>query len=209
MKGERNLEIGIPAPEQTDHREPDHPVPRIYVASLADYNNAVLHGTWVELSGDTDALRGQVTTMLAASPTAAKGYGPAEDWAIHDYEGLGDLRLGEYEDLDRLAILGRHVATRGQPFLSWAALVGLDHATSPDAAENFDEAFWGTHDSAEDFGESLLDDMGFDRDDLSGLPETLKPYVSVDVRGWVRDMELGGEISLSPTDGGTHVFWTS
>ena len=36
--------------------------------------------------------------MLARSPMPG-----AEEWAIHDYEGFGPLRLGEYEDLGTIS----------------------------------------------------------------------------------------------------------
>lgn len=41
--------------------------PRIYVASLADYNNANLHGVWIDADQDADTIREEIATMLRAS----------------------------------------------------------------------------------------------------------------------------------------------
>src|SRR5260370_37719316 len=90
------------------HHPPTEPVaerarqlePRIYAASLGDYNAGRLHGAWLNAAVDIDELSAGVHAMLAASPTPR-----AEEWAIHDYEGFGPVRLGEYEDLTTVAHL--------------------------------------------------------------------------------------------------------
>ena len=71
--------------------------PRIYVASLADYNAGRLHGRWIDADQSPDAIREQIGQMLAGSKEPI-----AEDWAIHDYESFGDLRLSEFEDVDQI-----------------------------------------------------------------------------------------------------------
>lgn len=58
-------------PNEQDHSaetRPDGP-PRIYVASLGDYNAGTLHGLWLQADQDPDDLHEQITEMLAASPT--------------------------------------------------------------------------------------------------------------------------------------------
>ena len=67
--------------------------PRIYVACLASYNAGILHGEWIDAT-DADTIREAIQEMLKRSPTPG-----AEEWAIHDYEGFGPLRLSEFEDL--------------------------------------------------------------------------------------------------------------
>ena len=49
-----------------------NPVPRIYVASLTDYNAGNLHGRWIDLDATTteDDLLEQTRAMLAESPEA-------------------------------------------------------------------------------------------------------------------------------------------
>jgi hypothetical protein len=53
---------------------------RIYVASLSDYNDGVLHGAWINADQEADELHGDVGAMLRESIQPW-----AEEWAIHDY----------------------------------------------------------------------------------------------------------------------------
>jgi antirestriction protein len=61
---------------------------RIYVASLAKYNEGRLVGRWIDLPADD--LWEKVEEML----------GEDEEWAIHDYEA--PFSISEYENLDKL-----------------------------------------------------------------------------------------------------------
>jgi antirestriction protein len=192
-------------PEQ----EPQVPLPRIYVASLTDYNHAVLHGAWIDLDGDQDRLWQQVNTMLEASPTARRYGERAEEWAIHDYEQFGPLHLGEHDDLNQLNALAGHVARHGPAFLAWAQHQDLQQAGADDAAERFEDAYQGHHNSPEAYGEQLLDDFDVDIEQIEDIPTILQPYIKIDVEALVRDMELSGEIDITgDPDGGIYVFWT-
>ena len=71
------------------------PSPRIYVASLRDYNAGRLHGIWLTVGSDGSELAGSVRRM----PNASIEEG-AEEWAIHDYEGFGDFRIPENTRLE-------------------------------------------------------------------------------------------------------------
>jgi len=74
--------------------------PRIYVASLSDYNAGRLHGAWIDADSDVDVMAEQVADMLAKSR-----HQPAEDYAIHDYEGFGPIRLSEFTPLSEVAAI--------------------------------------------------------------------------------------------------------
>ena len=65
---------------------------RIYASSLSDYNAGILHGAWFDLTNYNDseelydAIKKQV---LETSPTAhEEGLKAAEEFAIHDYDGI-------------------------------------------------------------------------------------------------------------------------
>jgi antirestriction protein len=73
-------------------------VPRIYVASLADYNAGRLHGRWIRADLPSDEIYREIQEMLAASAIP-----DAEEWAIHDFEGFGPIRLAENTRIDTLA----------------------------------------------------------------------------------------------------------
>lgn len=64
---------------------------RIYVANLAAYNAGYLVGEWIDLPLEQDELRERIQKILDAWND---GYGPSEEWAIHDYEL--PFEIGEY-----------------------------------------------------------------------------------------------------------------
>ena len=70
---------------------------KIYVACLESYNNGILHGKWVDATKEVDEIESEITTMLKESSILE-----AEEWAIHDYDGFGDLHLGEYPSLSSI-----------------------------------------------------------------------------------------------------------
>ncbi len=181
--------------------------PRIYVASLSDYNAGILHGTWLEAAVDVEELYAGISQMLATSPTARPWGEPAEEWAIHDYEGLGDVRLGEYEPIERVAHLAQGIARHGEAFAAWWA---NDPPTGEpeEGEEAFTDAYQGEWPSMVDYGEQLLEDIGVDLERLGELPELLRAYLTFDIDAWVRDMEIGGDIyTTESSSGGIHIFW--
>lgn len=77
------------------HDTPDPVEPRIYVASLSDYNNGRLHGCWIRAAQAPERIYDEIRQMLDASPSPN-----AEEWVIHDHEGLGSRPLAETESID-------------------------------------------------------------------------------------------------------------
>jgi antirestriction protein len=136
--------------------------------------------------------------MLAASPTPG-----AEEYGIFDYEGFGPVRIGEYESLDTVSMIGQGIAEHGMAYAHWTALVGT--ADLEEAAE-FEDAYLGRWDSVKAYAEELLDDFGIERDITAAVPEHLQPYVNVDVEGFARDLELGGDIRVSTGHDGVYIF---
>lgn len=157
--------------------------------------------------------------MLAESPTAEQYGEQAEEWAIHDHEGFCSLRIGEYQSLAEVSRIAQGIAAHGEAFAAFAENLG--NLEEEQLAE-FEERYLGEHQTLISFGEHLLEEMGIDLDQLFGrspsrserpggqtaaIPEAIRPYVQIDVAGWVRDMELGGEIFTAPSEsGGVHVF---
>lgn len=174
------------------------PVPRIYVASLADYVDGRLHGSWLDVTGDLDDLNERIKAMLEASPLPG-----AEEWAIHDFDNFAPLQLGEYESLARIAMIGRGVAEHGEAFKHWAAVAGTDRM---DLFESFEDAYHGHWETVEEFAESLWADFGYQAILEQAIPDDLQPYVRFDVEAFARDLQLGGDIVTSEGDGGVYVF---
>jgi antirestriction protein len=170
--------------------------PRIYVASLSDYNAGRLHGVWLDADQDAVQLAEEVHGMLASSPEPF-----AEEYAIHDYEGFGRVQIGEYESLARVAALARGIVEHGEAFAAWAS---LDSSTDP-SLDRFEEAFRGTWASVEDYAEELLADLGA-AEFLSIVPDWLDPYVRLDSKAFARDLLLSGDIAAIEGDSGVHIF---
>lgn len=204
-----NEERNQPAEEMAPSREVlPADGPRIYVASLSDYNSGILHGRWLEAAVEPDELWEGINEMLAASPTTRRSGEPAEEWAIHDYEGFSRfVALGEYEAIERVAVLARGIVAYGEAFAAWWAMDERDDEDWGDIDSQFEEHYLGEWGSIEDYGTEMLADMGVDIDELPGVPDGLRPYVRIDVEGWTRDMQLGGEISAVESTSGVYVFW--
>ena len=135
--------------------------------------------------------------MLAASPIPW-----AEEYAIHDYDGFGGLRLDEYESLDTIAAMAAGITRHGRAFAAWAQAVGAKQATS----ESFRSQYLGSWADLQAFGQEFVDDLGLERY-LDAVPQSLRPYVHVNTDALVSDMLLNGEIdTFEDGVGVVHVF---
>lgn len=171
--------------------------PRIYVASLSDYNDGRLHGSWVDAAQEPDQLVEAVEAMLRASRVPG-----AEEWAIHDYEGFGPLGLSEHESLEQISQLGQGIAAFGEAF---AAFAGLDDGDGLDPT-SFEARYQGRWDCLAAYADGLLDELGA-AEAMERLPDWLQAYVRVDYEQFARDLELGGDVCVVGTsDGGVFVF---
>jgi len=162
--------------------------PRIYVACLASYNAGILHGQWIDAT-DADMLREAIQEMLAKSSEPI-----AEEWAIHDYEGFGGIRLSEWADLDKVAELGALIEQHGAAFAAYADHVGVDHATE----EGFQDAYCGEWDSERAYAENLFDECY-----LHDVPEHVQNYIDYDA--FARDVFMGDNYSVKG-ESGVYVF---
>jgi antirestriction protein len=183
---------------QTSPEEERKARPRIYVASLADYNEGRLHGVWIDAAQDEQELERCVKEMLARSPSPG-----AEEWAIHDYEGFGLLRLDESESFAAVARIAEGIAEHGPVFAAWAARVDTDS----DQFDEFEDVYMGEWESGEAFAEEMLEDLGQIEEIMRGVPEHLAPYVEIDYQGYFEGLVSGGEIiPVEKPDGGIYVF---
>ncbi len=185
-------------PEERE-QEPKHR-PRIYVASLSDYNAGRLHGEWLDAAQDPEALLARISAMLAASSEPG-----AEEWAIHDYEQFWGVRLDEYESIESVSKIALGIAEHGAAFGAWAEYLGHD---SWDDLDRFEDCYQGHWESLTDYAESLLGDLGLDEIIESAVPESLQPYVRIDADALARDMSYSGELYAVEGDdtGGVFLF---
>lgn len=119
---------------------------RIYVACLAAYNNGKLHGAWIDADQDAEDIYAEIQEMLRGSPEP-----DAEDWAIHDSEGLS---CSEHMSIETVAEMVRLIGEHGE-----VARAALDYCggSAPDAQKLVNNGY-GIYDDvaayAQDYHES-------------------------------------------------------
>lgn len=123
--------------------------PKIYVASLSDYNAGRLHGEWIDANQPAEDLTAAVAKMLSRSPEPG-----AEEYAIHDYDQFGPTRLDEYTSLETVSRLAQGLIEQGPAFGHWASYVDND----PDELDRFEETYRGHWPSLSDYASDLLAD---------------------------------------------------
>jgi antirestriction protein len=152
--------------------------PRIYVACLAAYHNGRPHGEWIDADQSADELHEAVQQMLTASSEPG-----AEEWSIHDFEGIGALRLGEYESLERVAAIAAGIAEYGEAFSAW---LSYDSDRDPVDTSAFEDAYRGEWDSLRAYSEDYAESTGMcDAAEKSG-----SLYVVVDIDMLTRDLDI-------------------
>jgi len=173
-----------------------HASPRIYAASLSDYNAGRLHGRWIDADQPAGTIREQIAEMLAHSREPI-----AEEWAIHDYENFGDLGLSEYEDLDYVAQVAQSMVDYGPVFAGLVSYLGGTSAVD-EAVRHMENGYQGAFDSLADYAQETIEECWADA--LRGLP----PFITyhIDYAGIGRDLELGGDIFTVECEGKLHVF---
>lgn len=193
---------GGAGPEITGNNEHHEVVgeerPRIYLASLSDYNAGYLHGVWMDADQEPDDLQAAASEMLARSPSDPR----AEEFAVHDYESFGAYRVGEYDSLEWISRIARGITEHGQAFSAWAEQCHHDQ----DRLEQFDDAYRGDWGSITEYADELLDDLGLQRLLDEHLPESLASYVNLDTGAFARDLVLGGDITPVEHAGGIWIF---
>ena len=164
--------------------------PRIYVACLAAYNSGYLHGEWIDADQEAWAIHDAVSAMLRRSPIAE-----AEEYAIHDYEGFGTLRLSEYAGIEKVAALAAFIVARGA---LGAAVLDYFSGDLDEANEAFEDCYLGSY-------ESLADYMAEQTGACLTVPDRLRYYI--DWQAMARDAEMSGDLfAIRTAHDEVHVF---
>jgi antirestriction protein len=192
-----------PEPGSAPHIEMEpKPSPAICVASLADYNNGILHGTWIDAAREPEEIQADINAMLASSREPN-----AEEWAIHDYEQFGRARVYEHDSIENISRIAKGITEHGYAFSAWIDLFEGEPANFD--VNSFRESYLGHYDSVHDYVEQMADDLGYTQE-LHKLPEHLQSYVQINYAAIARDMELSGDIgTISDPNGGVWIFRTN
>lgn len=161
--------------------------PRIYVANLAKYNEGKLVGQWIDVPTDKDEL---LEAIQAVAPDD-------DEWAVHDSEGLPKSLQGEHPDLDDLVKFAELCEEHDHEIV----MAAIDNFHDLDEAEDQLDNLAGVYPSKEEFAEEFLQETG----ELANLSKHLRHYF--DYAGYVRDLELNGDIWTADVSDGVAVFW--
>ena len=164
--------------------------PRIYVACLAAYNEGILHGAWIDAAREPWALWDDVNAILASSPIAG-----AEEFAIHDYEGFGPVRICEYDGLDHVSELAGFIAEHGAV---GAALIHHCDCDLEEARDALSDRYLGSYTSLADYVQEITEET-------TDIPKSLRYYI--DWQAMARDAEISGDLFTLTTEYDVvHVF---
>jgi antirestriction protein len=164
------------------------------VVSLTDLSERqILVGEWMDADRDVHDLERRVATMLARSPSR----GPLE-WGIWDYDGFAGLAIDESEPLSTVSRLAQGIRAHGPAFAAWAEVAGR----SPGQLDRFKAAFLGAYECRSDYAARVLGAAELRDAARCAVPNTLAAYVSIDLDGFVKDLELYGKIAVVERAGG-------
>lgn len=176
--------------------------PRIYVRSVIDHTEGHDIGDWVDADQDFDDIHEDIKKILARSLHAHFTKEPAEEWAIHDQEGFGQLTLSEYESLDVVCALGQGIHKHGMAFSAWAE---INDDRDIYTLERFETAYFGDYEDREAYAQHIVDELNGE-DELAKLPDWLRDVVRVDLEHMVHEMETSGEVRFADHPDGVWVF---
>ncbi|WP_419420685.1 antirestriction protein ArdA [Legionella sp. D16C41] len=162
--------------------------PSIYVACLASYNHGILHGAWINANQHADEISDEIQTMLAKSTIEEAG-----DYALHDYEGFGNIHLSESEDIETVSRYADFMATYGKLGQALIANVGFEEAVLM-----MNECYLGAYDSEVDFAWHILEECY-----SHAIPDNLVSYL--DYEAFARDLFLSDYYSVE-ANGEIYVF---
>lgn len=119
----------------------------------------------------------------------------AEEWAVHDYDGIPSS-FGEYPDLDELIAYAGMLDEHGDAWRAYVELMGGD--ATP---EGFEDALAGEASSELAWIEQFLDEVGT----LEEMPVGLRHYFNYEA--YLRDLTLGGDVAFVEVGGTVYAFW--
>ena len=162
--------------------------PSVYVACLASYNNAILHGVWIDATQSEDNIMKEIWEMLDNSPEHN-----AEEYAIHDYQGFGSIKIHEYEAICNIVEYASFIQEHGELGLALLSDYSID-----DAQTLLEDHYQGCYDSEVDFARQLFDECY-----VHQLPDNLICYF--DYEAFTRDLFISDYFSVD-SNGQTYIF---
>ncbi|WP_073782471.1 antirestriction protein ArdA [Streptomyces uncialis] len=177
-------------------------MPRIYVASLTDYNAGELHGKWIDAAQDADEIMTEVEQMLADSPTAKEEGGVAEEWAIHDSDDFGGVDIGEWDSFERVSEIAHAIS-------EWPSLIVAHYISEgydpEEMSDKIRDLYCGEFKGRD--VDAVADMIWDDLDAREDLPLDIQAHITAISHSMARDDMAGGEyITIDAGDGTSYVL---
>lgn len=155
---------------------------KIYVASLDDYNAMILHGVWLTLSDfeSCDELGRAVGKMLKESPHAKETGEPAEEYALHDFEGFEGL--SEWTSISEAWAIYKEACEAEERGLLEQMYAYRRCVQESATLEEIEDAYVGEYESEIDFADEYVHD-NVDADELPAIVA-----YHIDMEGVARDL---------------------
>ena len=183
--------------------------PSIYVADLAAYNSAILFGKWISLEGKTsDEVYEEINAMLAEGTKLYSEKhtlnGAHEEFAIHDYQGFGPIKVGEYDSVSDLVDHVERMGDDPDKYFAYIDATGDGESYDPDNVN-------GPYDSEEDFAWEMLDMITGDKTlsdylEGKGIPAGLAMTIKFDAQDYMFSGRCNGDFSTGYYNGKHYVF---
>ena len=107
----------------------------------------------------------------------------AEEFALHDYEDFGDIKLDEYESIETIVAIVNFIKEHEEAGMAILEYNGCDL----DEAKNYMEEYCGVFNSEEDFARELMNDC-------YEIPDYLICYI--DYEAFARDLFCSDYFSI-------------
>jgi antirestriction protein len=173
--------------------------PKVWIASLSDYNAGHLHGAWIDADQEPEVIVDAIHTMLATSTQPS-----AEEWAIFDSEGFSPIQLDEHESIEQVSQIAQGIARYGAAFAAFVNYLGRDERR---LWGWFEESYQGRWASVQSYVEDELKLINFIFGFPHGMPDGLHRYLTVDSEALARDMVLDGHLlAIEADSGGVYLF---
>ncbi|UYZ60068.1 antirestriction protein ArdA [Hymenobacter latericus] len=171
--------------------------PRVYIASLSDYNAGSLLGEWFDLDdySSADEMLEAIADMLKKYDeehgTAENCGQPREEWAAHDFEGFPRSLYSESMDFEAYynyaEAMNELSEDEQEAFQDYCDNLGRDLSEAAELVEEFREDYQGQHDSEEAFADHIAEELGyFDAMKKAGINAFY-----FDTKAFARDIFIG------------------
>tara|TARA_R110002111_G_scaffold103022_1_gene159614 strand:- start:146 stop:649 length:504 start_codon:yes stop_codon:yes gene_type:complete len=155
----------------------------VYIACLESYNNGILHGKWIYITKPLKEIYSEIRQLLKAS-----SFPNCEEWAIHDYDGFGDIRLGEYASLESVQRIASFIEEHGSVAEKLLSEFNMDFDSAKSAMEDF---YIGQYESVAEYARDCTESEG-------SVPSHLQYYIDYELMG--KDLLLNGDMYSIETD---------